>query len=691
MYWEIPQGSKVNIQGLECNIPPEGYVFNIVTRQLEYRGVYKRSDIPDEQYWERIPLPVWYKDVMKRWDLYEEKKKDDAPEFFDEDLEKFKQQEWDRRLNGLWFMNHGRACYLTGMHYMFLMWWLIDIGHPKYRVIDLEYFYFLQYCIEDPMCYGMIEICKRRNGKTFRAGIFLTEYVTRTKMTNASIQSKTGNDAKKVFAKAVVQPFKKLPRFFRPEYDMSLGVTPKTEMRFQQTNIRGKKAESNIDRDELGSMIDWQSADALALDGQKEHRVFNDEFAKTLECDVHDRHEVLRYCVLDDEGRIIGKLLYSSTVEKLETDRDGVQEGAQLLWDESDQLNKQANGQTVSGLYRFFMTALRSKNIDIYGEPDVEKTRKEIEANRDAVKGNPRALSARKRKEPITIDEAFSSDSDKSIFNTENIDARKKHLRENPIPMRKMIFFRDEETQQSRWRDVIKTDGDFYWEVSPDFDLSIKKNVYKFIEGLRAPTREEEGAISIDSYANSQGGQKYGSKASAWYGDRKLFKVTAHLYGRPNTKDDLHNQVMLCAEFMGVKAFYEFTADDYERYFRDRGRIKYLGKCPLGLISPDEIKKAGEKGPYRPYGTPISPYSLTRQHDIGISYFEYHCDSIDFMVILERAPKFDPYDRTKQDALVSFLINMAVLSEPIRKPKPPAEPLVRSYINSQGGQNFNAN
>jgi hypothetical protein len=691
MYWEIAQGSKVNIQGLECNIPPEGYVFNILTRQLEYRGVYKRSENSEEQYWERIPLPEWYKDVMKRWDMYEEKKKDDAPEFFDEDLEKFKQQEWDRRLNGFWFMNRGRSVYLTGMHYMFLMWWLIDIGYPKYRVIDLEYFYFLQYCIEDPMCYGMIEICKRRNGKTFRAGIFITEYITRTKMTNAGIQSKTGADAKKVFAKAVVQPFKKLPRFFRPEYDMSLGVTPKTEMRFQQTNIRGKKAESNIDKDELGSMIDHQSADPMAYDGQKIHRGFNDEFAKTVECNIYDRHEVLRYCVLDDEGNIIGKLLYSSTVEKLDTDKDGVQEGAQLLWDESDQLNKQANGQTVSGLYRFFTTALRSKNFDVYGEPDVEKTKKEIEANREAVRGNPRALSARKRKEPITIDEAFSSDSDKSIFNTENIDARKKYLRENPVPMRKILFYRDEETQQVKWRDVIKSDGDFFWEVSPDFDLSIKKDVWKIVDKLREPTREEYGVISIDSYANSTGGHKYGSKASAWYGDRKLFKVTGHLYGRPKEKDELHNQVVLCAEFQGVKATYEFAVDDFVKFFRDCGRIKYLGICPLGLISPDEIKKAGEKGPHRPYGTPLSPFSLTKQHDNGISYFEHHCDLIDFMILLERAPKFDPYNRTREDSLVSFLINISLMMEPIRKPAPPKEALVKSYVNTYGNQNFNAN
>lgn len=105
MYWEIPQGSKINIQGLECCIPPEGYIYNIATKQLEHIGVYSRSDIPEEQYWERIPLPFWYKEVMKAWDKYDRSKKESDEEFYDEDLEVFKKQEWSRRLNGFWFMN----------------------------------------------------------------------------------------------------------------------------------------------------------------------------------------------------------------------------------------------------------------------------------------------------------------------------------------------------------------------------------------------------------------------------------------------------------------------------------------------------------------------------------------------------------------------------------------------------------
>ena len=39
---------------------------------------------------------------MKMWDNYDKKKKEDDPEFYDERLEEYKKQEWDRRLNGVW-------------------------------------------------------------------------------------------------------------------------------------------------------------------------------------------------------------------------------------------------------------------------------------------------------------------------------------------------------------------------------------------------------------------------------------------------------------------------------------------------------------------------------------------------------------------------------------------------------------
>jgi hypothetical protein len=678
MYEKIEGGSVIDIQGLKCNLPPEGYVFNIITKQVEFRGVFKRSEIQSEQYWKRIPLPSWYLDTMKKWDEFDKKKKDDEVEFYDEKLEEYKKQEWDRRLNGFWYMNNGKPTFLTGLHYLYLQWWPIDIGYPKFRIPDIEKFYFMEYCIQDPLCMGMLEVTKRRFGKSFVAGLFVSEYITRTKMTNGGIQSKTGSDAKKFFAKTVVNPFRRLPKFFRPEYDMSLGVNPKTEMRFQKTNVRGKKAEDSVDKDELGSIIDHQSADTVAYDGQKLHRYVADECGKTTEVNVYDRHEVVRYCLLDDEGQIIGKALYTTTVEKLTTEKDGVQDAFKLLWEESNQEKRQDNGTTSSGLYRFFMSAKRTRNFDDFGFPDEEKTLAQILADRDTVKNNQRALSARIRKEPLTIDEAFSTDSDKCIFNVINIGAREAYLKENPVLKRKVIFYRDID-QTVRWRNITDKEEDFHWIIT-QFPKAGEENKHTFDVKTRKPARVSDGAIAIDGYSNSQGG-KYGSKASAWIGRRydllnpeHTGKAIGHLYGRPQIKETLHEQVLLAAEFYGYQAWYEHNSDDYLSYFRDRGRVGYLGSYPLSTIDPAKRETAD-----RHKGFPTTPFSLTKQTDVGIMYFESHIDSIDFENLLEDAKKFDPNNRTEYDITVSFLMLIVCLMEPVQK-QIKREPLVKSYV-----------
>jgi len=678
MYEKIDGGSVIEIQGLKCNLPPEGYVFNIITKQVEFRGIYKRSENKSEQYWKRIVLPDWYQDTMKRWDEFDKKKKDDDVEFYDEKLEEFKKQEWDRRLNGFWYMNNGIPTFLTGLHYLYLQWWPIDIGYPKFRIPDLEKFYFMDYCIQDPLCMGMLEVTKRRFGKSFVAGLFVSEYITRTKMTNGGIQSKTGSDAKKFFAKTVVNPFRRLPKFFRPEYDMSLGVNPKTEMRFQKTNVRGKKAEDSVDKDELGSIIDHQSADTVAYDGQKLHRYVADECGKTTEVNVYDRHEVVRYCLLDDEGKIIGKALYTTTVEKLTTEKDGVQDAFKLLWEESNQDKRQENGTTSSGLYRFFMSAKRTRNFDDFGFPDENKTLDQILADRETVKNNPRALSARVRKEPLTIDEAFSTDSDKCIFNVMNIGAREQYLKENPVLKRHIVFYRDLD-QTVRWRNITSKEEDFHWVIT-QFPKPGEENKHTFDVKTRKPGRISDGAIAIDGYSNSQGG-KYGSKASAWIGRRydllnpeTTGKAIGHLYGRPAIKEILHEQVLLAAEYYGYQAWYEHNSDDYLSYFRERGRIGYLGSYPLSTIDPSKRETAE-----RHKGFPTTPFSLTKQADVGIMYFESHIDSIDFENLLEDAKKFDPNNRTDYDITVSFLMLIVCLMEPIQK-QVKREPLVKSYI-----------
>ena len=39
MYEKIEGGTTINIQGLECNLPPEGYVYNIISNNRKYVNI----------------------------------------------------------------------------------------------------------------------------------------------------------------------------------------------------------------------------------------------------------------------------------------------------------------------------------------------------------------------------------------------------------------------------------------------------------------------------------------------------------------------------------------------------------------------------------------------------------------------------------------------------------------------------
>ncbi len=709
MYSAIPQGSVVNIQGLDCHLPPEGYVVNVLNGKLEHTGVYCRSNIPEECYWERFKLPDWYKDVTKKEDEYIKRRKDGDDPFYDERYENYKNQEWYRRLNGFWFKNfnpktkQAESIYITGFYYMLLQWFSIDVGYPKFMIPHLNKTRFLQYCIEDPLCMGMIDITKRRFLKTFIGGLFILEYTSRTKMANGALQSKTGNDASKVFSKAIVNPFRRFPRFFRPEYDTSLGINPRTTIRFQQTNVRGKKAEDNIEKDELGSMIDWGSAESVYYDGQKLHRYFGDEWGKTIETNIFDRHEVIRYCLLDEEGRIVGKCLYSTTVEKLDTEKDGVQDAAIQLWEASDQNNRQQNGMTSSGLYRFFQTADEGKYFDIYGYPDVDKTVKDILADRESVKGNQRALSARKRKEPRTIDEAFYSGGEACEFNEDNILTQIDAEKSEPSFWRKMRLGEKKITEQSIYDPKEKTtrievypmdDEKGGWEI---LEFPNKPNHFEIYgENFYSPLNKDLYQIGVDTTQDDRIAE-YGSNPAIVVMKKSCVvtiggeKVETGMYpvavwNNP-TRMDVHfdHEVLKAAMWYGCKVAYEIDRrTDFLRFFRSKNCAEFLDWTPKIMMNPVK-KKAPEPG--HRSGDPfqlVQMLQISKWYIDGDSIVEYngHVHRIKYLPLLQQLLKYNHSDRTKSDLVVAMQMALCSMFGEAKLPVIPAD-VVRIFPEHQ--------
>ncbi len=279
--FHLIEGGSVEIienEGYEyrCQLPPVGYGKHRLTGELKHVGVRSVSTSQNSQIWKSHELPKNWKERRKK----ELIRQNADSEYFDPDLEKIRAKWWLHRLCGEWIKINGRATYIPPSFWFYLNCCPLDVGLPTYRDTDRRFYYVWEYCCDDPCSAGLVDIERRRMGKTYKSGSIGLDRTSIYANHHGSVQSKTGPDAKQVFLKTIVRFFKKLPDFFRPIYDQSKGVTPTTELRFFQTVVKGRKAEDILDAEELESWFDWVSSDIFALDGSKLGTYIMDEFGK---------------------------------------------------------------------------------------------------------------------------------------------------------------------------------------------------------------------------------------------------------------------------------------------------------------------------------------------------------------------------------------------------------------------------
>lgn len=401
----------------KCYIPPIGYGVNSSNGKIEKTDILQRSDIAEEQYWERPTLPADYNSKRKK----EKQVQKIDRTYVDPYLEEIRIREWRRRLRGVWFWNNGECIYITGLNYLYITYWKFQGKYMDFRIPDRDLFYVVQYCMEDPNSLGLNELTKRKNGKTARIGAWLYERTSRINNHHGGIQSKADDDAWEVFKKAIVHPWKTLPDFFRPVYDLMKGDDPNDELRFFATSRRGIKAEEfEEDTEEaLNSFIDFKPSSEAAYDGPELHSYVADESGKTKKpTSITERQNVTRYCS-EIDGEFKGKHWYTTTVEpeKGEDENYDFQE----MTAQSNPLERDDNGRTGTGLYTYFLPAHKGMFFNKYGVPDEQKALQYLDNTKRKyeIEGNLRKLSSFKRKNPISFKEAFSVDGENALYNPE--------------------------------------------------------------------------------------------------------------------------------------------------------------------------------------------------------------------------------------------------------------------------------
>lgn len=655
----------------------------------------------DEQMWIREELPSYFEKVEynKAGDL-----------ILTNAQEEYATRELTRCKRGLWIFIKGNPYYITRKYYFYLQWWTLEDGsRPEYRDCDRRYFLYLEHWENMLWCLGVIRGKKRREGASSQATSNLVYEAIFYKNSNCGLISKSNEDGRATFTEMVAYGYRQLPAFLKPK-QLNREDTV-TELVFAQKTSGVKDGVTATQKDDEGnrSKINYRAPVLNAYDRGRMSRILLDEFGK-LEKDVpaSQLFAIVSKTLVKGVKRV-GFVEMPSTVNKM---TKGGSE-FRLLWEKAD-LGKKV--PTVNRLVRYFSPAFDGYEgfIDNYGfsvmdSPTEEQAqylidkwvRKDDEGNtiselsEEDIRLGARAYIQKRREgregddleeeirmNPCNEVELFMSANADCIFNVVKINNQIEYLKGNTIYKRKILFYRDID-QKVKWRDAKGGEDNFCWEFIGDLNLRGEDNKSYWDGPFKKPSRTDIGVIGLDSYSNSQGGKRYGSKAAAWvylkYDIRDPQNTgifTGHLYGRPMEKDDLHNQVLLCAEYLGYQIYIEFVADDYYSYYKDRGKLGYLAKFPLNAIDPNKRKTASAE---RHYGFPVTDFAMTKQNDAMISYVEHYSDKIYWIELLEDLKIFDPSKRTPSDRTVSAMIALVGGLEPVYKPPPPATPLVKVY------------
>jgi hypothetical protein len=657
-------GDIIEISGLKIALP------------LAPKNINKRSDTKGEQYWERTEMP---KDLSKITSIF---KWNEMPSVFKNRWVDYIEKQFDYREEGFWFMKNGEPTFITGSHWMYLQWSSIDIGYPDYREANRIFFIFWEACKVDMRCFGMIYLKIRRSGFSFMSSAECVNTATLVKDSRVGILSKTGSDAKKMFTDKVVPINNKLPFFFKPVMD---GMDkPKTELAYRVPASKiTKKNMHNLenDIDGLDTTIDWKNTEDNSYDGEKLLLLAHDESGKWIKPNnILNNWRVTKTC-LRLGSKIIGKCMMGSTSNALSKGGDNFKK----LYEDSNVLYRNANGQTKSGLYSLFIPMEWNMEgfIDRYGDPVFRKPESPIigvdgqkifngaidywDAEVDSLKSDSDALNEFYRQFPRTESHAFRDESKQSLFNLtkiyQQIDYNDSLIKEHYLTVGSF-----------HWKDGIK-DSKVVW--SPDRNGRFKiswipearlQNKVITKNGLKYPGNDHMGAFGCDSYDISAVVGGRGSNGSL-HGMTKFHMDNAptnefflEYIARPQTAEIFFEEVLMACVFYGMPILVENNKPRLLYYFKNRG---YRG---FSMNRPDKVYAKLTKTERELGGIPNSSEDVKQAHASAIeSYIEKYVGidssatyrdsdvmgTMYFTRTLEDWAKFNINDRTKFDASIS--------------------------------------
>ena len=359
--------------------------------------------------------------------------------------DKFVSKMYHKRKHGEWWLIKGNEVYITGRHWMFLNFWWCQAGKlPDFKSGDLDFFLVWEHCFRDKNCFGLLDIKGRRMGDTEKAVFLLWEAASITRNAWCGMQN-----IKEEFAKAnfqrVVKGQNKMPFYFKPIMRGSSNPSKAIEFNYPEEIYSRQKLKKAKEQGEVGgqgelvhkypaidSRIDYESSVLGRYDGVRLLIYHLDEPGKIEAFDVNKQWDIIKPALALYNGEtIVGKSLWTTTVEDFKNGE--TMKSIKKTWDESDPNNLDKNGQTKSGLYRYFRNCTNAYKTDEFGyhktDECIERRNNNIEAYTEVSDWD--GLAGFLRRFPMTVSEVFTPPHKDCVLYPVLLDKRLQQIEQN--------------------------------------------------------------------------------------------------------------------------------------------------------------------------------------------------------------------------------------------------------------------
>lgn len=598
------------------------------------------------------------------------------------EINRWADQEWKRSEEGVWFWNNGTPTFLTPFYIWYLSSWLMYFGYAEYRETDKEITYLLQFCEEDPECYGLLLNTIRRYGKSSLMGAWAVYRTIKNFNHYTGMQGEKDEKIEKFYRQMIKNPFKKLPFYHLPTYNTN--STLASDIRFEEPSKRGKDViiGDYEEDEELGSVIEYRPSGAGEYDQAVLHTFLCEEPGKTLQCNINDRWKTVKPCL--SRGKFIrGKAFMGTTVEFMDVSSKGGRAYKKLFY-ESDYNQKQANKRTKSGLYAAFLPGDCAYEgfFDEWGHPMRADAKKSLLIDRDSCKDNPKDHSDLIRKYPIYIKEIFHVNVDRCEFNAAVLQDRKSELEamSESILVKGEFYWVDNKrfgtvrfraNQYTGWSWVHSLINDpketslVQRKLGRERPYFAPLNDSKFVSGVDPVDHGVvvEGKGGDEEYVSTRRSKpvlfvkrKYDSSIDgilsqdiALSNAKEKFQYKTNRYVammdvRPGDPNVFFERALMMMWYFGCSLHAESQKPGIMNYFIEHGCGDFILQKYVG---------AGGKATAGTDGTPASGMTISEYTDALATYIEYFGHTIPFIELVEDLLVFNPKKTTEFDYSVA--------------------------------------